>query len=789
MKEHERKVPSHELRQICPVNVFDFETTEQVPALSGIIGQARAIEAVEFGLDVESKGYNIYIAGQPGTGRTSYTRSILTRKSAEGPRPDDWCYVYNFKQPENPVAMRLPPGTGQTFARDMENLLSEFKRDIPKAFSGEEYEKHKAGIMESFNEESAKRFARLETFARKQGFLLRRTGAGIVTVPLHEDKPLEPSEYAGLSEETKGMLRDKARGVEKRLEQTVRKIKAMEQEARKQLEATEQMFALATIQPSMDALVQKYEGQEQVVAYLRDVQEDILKNIGLFTPKETKATPIVMLQPSEEMEPLARYTVNLFVNNEETEGAPVVWETNPTYYNLFGKIEGVSRLGGVTTNFTMVKSGSIHQANGGYLIVQAEDILKDQLAWDTLKRTLSNGEAVVENIGEHFKIMPTVTLRPNPIPLKVKVILIGGPEIHQVLYTLDNDFRELFKIKAQFDSTMDRTEENIRKYGQFVSAICRRESLRHFEAGAVAKVVEHSCRLAEHKDKLSTRFNEIVDLLHEANAWASRDGSPFVRPCHVERAISEKIFRSNLAEEKIQELVTRGHVLVDTEGSVVGQVNGLSVLDLGDYVFGQPSRITARTYVGEKGIINIEREAKMSGKVHDKGVLILTGYLGGKYAKDKPLTLSGSVCFEQNYSGVDGDSASCAELIALLSAIADIPVRQSLAVTGSMNQRGEIQPIGGVNEKIEGFYKVCKSKGLSGDHGVIVPHQNVSNLMLPYQVLRSVEQGEFSVYAAKTVDDVIELVSGMKAGEFHAKVKQGLEKYARAAEQFSLLRR
>ncbi len=784
MNEHEHRVPAHKLRQICPLRLFDFETTEQVPALSGIIGQARAIKAVEFGLDVESKGYNIYIAGEPGTGRTSYTRSIVNKKSAQGIRPDDWCYVYNFKQPENPVAMRLPPGMGQTFVGDMENLLTEFKRDIPKAFSGEEYEKHKASIMEGFNEESAKRFGKLETFAKEQGFLLRRTGTGIVTVPLHEGKPLEPGEYAGLSEETKGALRDKARGVEKLLEETVRKVKALEQGARKQMEVTEQTFALAIIQPSVDALAQKYGGHEEVVSYLGDVQKDILKNIGLFTPKEKKATPILMLQPSEDMESLARYTVNLFVNNNVTKGAPVVWERNPTYYNLFGKIEGVSQLGGVTTNFTMVKSGSVHQANGGYLIVQAEDILKDQLAWDTLKRTLSNGEAVVENIGEHFKIMPTVTLRPGPIPLKVKVILIGSPGIYQLLYTLDNDFRELFKIKAQFDSTMDRTEENIRKYGQFVSAICRRESLRHFEAGAVAKVVEHSCRLAEDKDKLSTRFNEIVDLLHEANAWARKASSPYVSPHHVEKASSERIYRSNLAEEKVQERMARGHILVDIEGSIVGQVNGLSVLDLGDYAFGQPSRITARTYVGEKGIINIEREAKMSGKVHDKGVLILTGYLGGKYAEDRPLTLSGSVCFEQSYGGVDGDSASCAELIALLSAISGIPVRQNLALTGSMNQRGEIQPIGGVNEKIEGFYKVCKEKGLSGDQGVIVPHQNVSNLMLSHEVLEGVGRGEFSVYAAKTVDDVIELVFDMKAEGFHAKVKQGLERYARAAEEF-----
>ncbi len=784
MENRLHKVPIEQLKQRCPEELFGFKTTQEVSPLAGIIGQERAIRAVEFGLNVKSKGYNIYIAGEPGTGRTSYTKSIIGRKCLEDPCPVDWCYVYNFKQPENPVAMSLPPGTGQVFVKDMENLVAEIKEDVPKAFGSEDYDKSKAKIMENYQLESAKRLGELEQYTRQEGFVLRRTGKSIVTVPVYEDKPLELSDYANLPEETRKAIRAKAVNVESRIEETMRKVRALELEARKQLEAADKELGLATMKPSFDSLRHKYEKHREVVNYLDEAQDDMLGNIGMFLPKEEKATPLVMFQPPER-DFLLRYQVNLFVNNEDTQGAPVIWETNPTYYNLFGKIEGISQLGAVTTNFTMVKSGSVHRANGGYLIVQAEDILKDALAWDTLKRTLQNKEAAVENIGERFRIMPTVTLKPNPIPIEVKVILIGSVPIYHLLHTLDKDFRELFKIKAQFDSTMERSDENIKKYVEFICTVCAREGLKHFEAPAVAEVVEHSCRLAEEKGKLSTRFNSIVELLYEANAWAQTDDSPFVTAAHVDKAIQEKILRSNLPEEKVQEHINSGNILVDVEGEIVGQVNGLSVVNLGDYVFGQPSRITARTFLGEKGIINIEREAKMSGNIHDKGVLILSGYLGGKYAVDKPLTLSGSICFEQSYGGVDGDSATCAELVALLSAIAEIPVKQGLAMTGSLNQRGEVQPIGGINEKIEGFHKTCDRRGLTGNQGVVVPHQNVKNLMLSNEVIESVRRNEFHIYAIKTIDDAIELMTGVPADEFHKKVDTNLEKLARTAEDFS----
>ena len=710
MGENSFKIPVEQLRQTCPPELFDFKTTEDIAPLIGIIGQERAMGAVEFGLNVKSKGYNIYTAGEPGTGRESYLRSIIGRKSIEGPCPDDWCYIYNFKRPENPIALNLPAGTGSIFVRDMENLIEELKEDVPKVFEGEEYDKSKASIMEVYQQKSAKYLNELEQYAKSEDFMLKRTNKGIATVPIHDGKPIEPEDYAHLSEEIKKTISEKMLKIEAHMDETMRKVRALEREARKELQATERKFGLSAIEPGITTLKEKYKDYPEVKSYISQLKKDMLKNINIFLKQEEEKTPLSALQPAKA-DFFMRYKVNLFVDNGETRGAPVIWETNPTYYNLFGKIEGKSKFGAITTDFTMIKRGSIHRANGGFLIIQMEDILKDALAWDTLKRTLENEEAVVENIGERYRTIPTVTLKPNPIPLNVKIILTGSTSIYQLLYTYDKDFRELFKIKAQFDSSMEKTEENIEKYIQFISAICIREELKHFESDAAAKVVEHSCRLAEEKGKLSTRFNEIVEVLYEANTWAEMDNSKYVTCAHVDKAIREKILRSNLPEEKIQEHIIKGDILVDTDGEIIGQVNGLSVINLGDYAFGQPSRITARTFLGEKGIINIEREVEMSGSIHDKGVLILSGYLGGKYAIDKPLTLSGSICFEQNYGGIDGDSATCAELITLLSAIADVPIKQSLAITGSLNQRGEVQPIGGVNQK-EGFLKYVNKEDL-----------------------------------------------------------------------------
>ncbi len=777
------RIPVAKLKESCPIELFDFDTTEEIKPLVGIIGQDRARRAVEFGLNVKNKGYNIYIAGLPGTGKTSYARSIIAEKAKEGATPDDWCYLYNFKEPESPIALRLPAGVGKNLQEDMANLIEELKQDVPKIFESKEFDKSKSEIMENYKRESTKHLTELEQYAKSESLLLQRTDRGLVTVVVYEGKPLGTADYANLPDDMKKTVDAKMVNAGLRIDETMRRIRTLERVAREELQAKEEEFGLSAIEPGIYSLKHKYQEYAQVGEYLSLAQKDILKNVKLFLPQEKSANVLSMFQPTDK-DFFSRYKVNLFLDNSETKHAPVVWETNPTYYNLFGKIEGESRFGAVATDFTMIKKGSIHQANGGYLVIQTEDILKDALAWDTLKRTLENEEAFAENIGEHYKILPTVTLKPAPIPISVKVILIGSTSIYQLLYTYDQEFRKLFKIKAQFDSTMERTEENIRKYAEFINVICFEEGLRHFEAQAVANVVEHSCRLSGDKSKLSTRFNEIVEILYEANTWAQLENKPYVTAAHVRKALDEKVFRSNLSEEKIQESIEKGYILVDTEGEVIGQVNGLSVLSLGDYTFGQPSRITASTSLGKKGIINIEREAKMSGNIHDKGVLILSGYLGSKYATDKPLTLSASLCFEQNYGGVDGDSATCAELLALLSAIGDIPIRQNLAITGSLNQKGQAQPIGGVNEKIEGFYNICRQKGFTGDQGVVIPHQNVENLMLSNEVVDSVREGKFHVYSVKTIDDAIELMSGMAPEDFHRKVDRNLERLARLAESF-----
>lgn len=479
-----------------------------------------------------------------------------------------------------------------------------------------------------------------------------------------------------------------------------------------------------------------------------------------------------------------RYRINLFVDNKATAHAPVIFETNPTYYNLFGKIEGRARLGTVVTDFMLIKSGAIHKANGGYLIIQAADLFKEPFAWDALKRTLNNGESQIENIGQEYLLFPTVTLKPEAIPIDVKIILIGNPYIYSLLNVYDEDFKKLFKVKVDFDVEMERNPQNIKKYAELISEIVKTRDLLHFDTNGVAEIIDYSSRLAEDKTKLSTRFNEILEVLYESSTWAELDGSSLVTKEHVEKAISEKIYRSNRIEERLLSMIEKEEILVDTEGFATGQINGLSVIDTVDYIFGQPSRITARVYLGNAGVVNIEREAKMSGRIHNKAVMILTGYLGEKYARSIPLSISASLTFEQNYGGIEGDSASCAELMALLSAIASVPVRQDIAVTGSLDQHGKIQPVGGTTYKIEGFYHACKLKGFTGTQGVVIPCQNITNLMLKPEVIAAAQEDKFHIYTAETIDDVIEIMTGMQAEEFHNKVKESLKKMAETAKKF-----
>ncbi|HRU41435.1 MAG TPA: AAA family ATPase, partial [Candidatus Diapherotrites archaeon] len=733
-----RELAPEELSNKIDCGFFEFETTADLDPLNGIIGQSRAAAAMEFGLAIKRPGYNIYVSGITGTGRSSYTRSIVSRVAANESVPDDWCYVYNFKNPDKPMCINLPAGMGYKLQRDMKRLLKDLKVKVPQAFEGEEYEKQKGQIIQEYQGKSSEYMESFNAFAREQGFIIRKSEHGLMTIPLRDGKPMEDKDYLEMPPEERKKIEDSSFMVQGKLMETLKRMKDIEKTAKDKIDQLETKIALLAVEQPIMELKEKYDKHKNIIEYLQAVQRDIIHNVEDFRNLEAgKAEPLDLVERIREKDFTIKYQVNLVVDNRDTKGAPVILESNPKYDNLLGKIEYESNMGVVTTDFTKIKAGSLHQANGGYIIINMSDLMRNPESWEGIKRSIKTGEITIENI---FSMSGIVSggIKPEPIPLSVKIILIGSSYIYQILYTYDEDFRKLFKIKADFDTDMSSDKENCLKYASFISSHCEKNGLMHFDRTAVAAVIEYSRRLAEHKHKLSTRFNDIIEVLYEADAWARIAGEQIVTGSNVKKAIEQKWYRSSRIEEKMQELIDTGVVLISTEEKVVGQVNGLSVMNFGDYTFGKPSRITAATYAGEKGIVNIEREVEMSGSIHDKGVLILTGYLGDKFAQEFPLTISASICFEQLYDGVEGDSASSTELYALLSSLSELPIKQYIAVTGSVNQKGEIQPIGGVNEKIEGFFQTCKTRGLKGNEGVMIPWQNVDNLMLKDEVIEAV---------------------------------------------------
>lgn len=755
------------LKRTVDYTKFEFETTEQVPKLTSIVGQERGRAVMKFGLNVNKVGYNIYVSGIAGTGKTTFTNSIIKEFAKQDKPLYDWCYVYNFEDGHKPKTLQLPVGMGKRLQQDMKTLIQDLKVDIPRAFSEESYQKEKASIIRDFKEKSGVVFEEINMIAQEYGFMIRQSGSGIVTIPMIDGNPISEEKYRSLSEDQLQEIDQKSASLQERILDYTNEIREIEKETKQTLEKLDEQVALTAAGFHIDDLKTKYAACADVVTYLDAVQRDILENIDDFLIDEQEnVNPLTeMFTRKKGNNPHVKYEVNLLVDNSETKGAPVITADNPTYYNLIGKVEYESRMGVMSTNFTKIKPGFLHYANGGYIIIQAKDIFTKSFAWEGLKRALLNHKLQIENIGEHSGLITTTSLNPDPIPLNVKVILIGNLNIYQLLYHYDEDFSKLFKIKADFDVEMDYNLENMTRLASFIHTHCKEQDLRHFDRKAVAKIVEYSIRLAGHQNKLSTRFNQQVEIIYEADTWAKMMNDDLVTEKHVIKAIKEKDYRNNLYEEKLQESIDEGTILIDTEGKKVGQVNGLAVYNLGQHSFGKPSRITATTFVGQNGIINIERESKMSGKIHNKGVYILGGYLGQKFAQTHPLTLTAHLAFEQSYGGVDGDSASSTELYALLSSLAEVPIDQGIAVTGSVNQKGEIQPIGGVNEKIEGFYEVCKNKGLTGNQGVLIPHQNVKNLMLKDEVIEAVEKGKFHVYAVKTVEEGIEILTGMPAGQ------------------------
>ncbi len=679
--------------------------------------------------------------------------------------PSDWCYVYNFSDPDKPVAIELANGAATGFAKDMDELIEACKTEIPKAFDSEEYERRKDNLLNQLQAARDTDLNRLREQASARGFSVELTTAGIVTVPVVDGRLMKRDEYEQLPEAEKAKIKAETEELQTEINKVMTSIRATEKRAKEELLQLDKEITLFAIGHFLDDLRRKYANDDKIIQYLEAVQEDIVENLEAF--KETEHRPELRLPGMEGPEresPLEKYKVNVFVSNAKNHGAPVVFEPNPTYYNLFGRLEYAAHFGAMITNYTMVKSGSIHRANGGYLILNALDLLLNFMSYDALKRCLKTHEARIENIGEQFRLIPAATLQPEPIPVDVKVILVGNRFIYNLLYQFDEDFRKLFKVRADFQIDMDLSAEHAEKYASLISARCRQEDLKHFDPTGVAKVVEYGVRLAEDQTKLSTRFIDINDLVSEASYWASTNGNALVNGDDVQRAIDERIFRSNMIEEKIREMIVDGTIMIDVEGEAVGQLNGLSIIFLGDYMFGKPSRLVCRVWVGKKGILNIERESKMSGQIYNKATIILSGYLAGNFAGDKPLAVSASIGFEQSYEMVEGDSASSAELFALLSALSDVPLRQGIAVTGSVNQQGQMQPIGGVNRKIEGYFDVCKAIGFTGHQGVLIPRRNVKHLMLREDVIEAVRAGQWHIWAVDHVNEGLEVLTGRPAG-------------------------
>ncbi|MFW6135195.1 MAG: Lon protease family protein [Chloroflexota bacterium] len=757
---------------------FSFDTTDELEDLTDVIGQPRAVEAMRFGMGIDDKGFNIYAMGPPGIGKQSLMRRFFEERARDEPSPSDWCYVNSFEDDHRPRAVELPAGTGVEFRDDMDELVQQFDTALSAAFESEEYQSRRQSVMEEFGEKQQRAFEELQQRAREENVRLIRTPAGLAVAPVREGEVLSPDEIQGLSEEEQEQLQAKVEEMQEELQEILRQVPRWQREMRERLDELNREMANLAIGGLIDELREKYSEYPEVLDHLDAVQEDVVENAESFLPQQGGQQGVQqqlqqMLQGGEgegrqamvREALMRRYKVNAIVDNSESEHAPVVYEDNPTYQNLIGRIEHMARMGALTTDFHLIKAGALHRANGGYLLLDARKVLTEPYAYEALKRAMDAGQIRIESLGRQLSLISTVSLEPEPIPLDVKVGLYGNRLIYYLLTQFDPDFADLFKVQADFHEQMDRDQENQQLYARFIGTMGHEAGLQPFDRDAVARLIEHSARMVGDSEKLSTKGEKLDDLLREANHWAKENGNSVVTADDVQRAIDAQIYRADRLRERMQEAILRDTVLIDTEGEEVGQVNGLSVIPLGDFMFGRPTRITARTRMGKGEVIDIEREVELGGPIHSKGVLILSGFLGARYAGERPLSLSASLVFEQSYSQIEGDSASSAELYALLSSLAEVPIRQSFAVTGSVNQRGQVQAIGGVNQKIEGFFDICRARGLTGDQGVIIPTSNVKNLMLRRNVVDAVKEGTFHIYAVDTVDEGLEILTGVPAGE------------------------
>jgi len=759
------ELPATSLRWTCDPKLIDAKSTEDLKPLQVLVGQPRAYQALLLGFAAKESGFNIFAAGPTGTGKTSSITDFLEELAKKLPTPTDWCYVHNFDDEYQPKALKCPPGVGKQFKQDMREFIQAARLAIPQVFAGEDYASKRQEMARKINSKRQDIIDRMGRTAEEAGFLLQLTALGLTLVPIIKGRPITSEEFASLPKETQQKLVQQRESVSEKLQPILRELREIELEARDEVVEFDRDVTLYAIDHLMADLLNKYKSHDQIVQFLHRVQSHIAEDLEKFRGRTAEREDAKDSKEEYVEETAFRvYDVNVIVDNSEVQGAPIVIEQNPTYDNVLGRIERESRLGTLTTDFTLIRGGSVHRANGGFLIIRAEQLLRDFVVYDSLKRALRGGEIRVEDLPQRIGYANIRSLAPEPIPLDLKVILIGDSTMYELLYAYDPEFRELFKVKAEFDSTMDRTDANVRNYAGFFATLAVNENLKHLDAAAMARLVEYSCRLAEDQDKLSTQFGLVADIVREAHFYAQQRNSEYVTAEDVEKAIEAKTYRSNLIQEKLREYIQKGVILIATDGQVAGQINGLSVLSLGDFSFGAPSRITVAVGLGKEGLIDVQREVAMSGPIHGKGVMIIAGYLASKFARDKPLTLSARIVFEQNYEGVEGDSASSTELYALLSALSGVPINQHFAVTGSVNQQGEVQPIGGVNEKIEGYFEVCKARGLDGGHGVVIPQTNVKNLMLKREVLDAVQSGKFHIYPVSSIQEGIEVLTGRPAG-------------------------
>ena len=772
------RVPWEETCWTCKTEDFNFQCTDELTPLDRFIGQDRALDAIRFGLEVDKPGYNLFVTGLTGTGKTSAIKAHLEsiiedmERQEKSKPPCDWCYAHNFDDPDRPFALSLPAGEGKSLRSRMTYILALLREEMPKVFKSEQFEAERREMEEKGRLTTQEIMGALEQDARSQGFAVQMKQTGMTIFPMVENRAMSPEEYQALEEEQRKSVDEVRNQLMQQTQETMAKVREAEKESWDLIHDHERSAAEHRVADIFRPTVNAYENVPEVDHYLRHLADNVLDHLNLFkddeaVPSQT-APPMGSAPPSGSGpgNPFLAFEINLLVDNSDVVTSPIVVEPNPNWGNLFGRIERRATMGTYFSDHSMLKPGSIHQANGGYLVLNARDVLTYPPVWEGLKRVIRNREIRLEDPAEQNGFFVPQGLRPEPIPLDIKVIITGDESTYRLLTTVDNeDFWDLFKVKAEFDNKVDITPDNIDAYCAFICRTCEDEGLRAFDANGAARVIEFAARMVSDQKKLSTRFGQIKDLLIESDYWAGQASCELVLGEHVEQAVNKKIHRLNIVEERVQEMVENGSVLLDFTGSVVGQVNGLAVYDLGDFSFGRPSRITAQTFAGREGVINIEREASLSGSTHDKGVLILSGYLGAKFGQERPLTLSSSLCFEQSYDGVDGDSASSTELYAIMSSLSGLPLKQNLSVTGSVNQMGEIQPIGGVNQKVEGMFDVCRIAGLTGDQGVMVPHQNLRNLMLRADVVAAIKEGKFHIYSVRTIDEGLEILTGVTAGE------------------------